>query len=128
MGCASCAFSIIAGTVSGGRAWWLDRRYKRAMEEIEQEILAGRYAMACRNLDNLLSWKADATGGIVYLLGSCELARGRTDAAARAWSRVTPGSQFSEKAIRGRFRLLHDSGQLVAAERLISEAASDPRP
>jgi enediyne biosynthesis protein E4 len=121
------AMIVVAGTFFGSWAWWLDRRYKRAMEQIEQEILAGRYAMACRYIDKLLSWKSDPTGGIVYLLGSCELARGRNDAAAKAWSNVTPGSQFSEKAIRGRLRLLHDSGQLTAAERLISEAAADPR-
>ena len=100
---------------------------KRAMEEIESEIMAGRYATACRNLDKLLSWKADPNGGIVYLLGSCELARGRSQAADEAWARVVPGSAFSERAIRGRMRLFHDSGQLAAAEQLINAAAEDPR-
>ena len=74
-----------------------------------------------------LSWKADPTGGIVYLLGSCELARGRTKAADEAWARVVPGSAFSERAIRGRMRLFHESGQFAAAERLINDAAEDPR-
>ncbi len=97
------------------------------MEEIEAEIVAGRYAIACRNLDRLLSWKADPNGGIVYLLGSCELARGRNQAAREAWARVLPGSAFSERAIRGRMRLLQESGQLAAAERLIHDAAGDPR-
>ena len=76
-------------------------RYQSAMAEIESEIMAGRYAIACRNLDKLLSWKADPNGGIVYLLGSCELARGRNQAAGEAWARVVPGSAFSERAIRG---------------------------
>jgi enediyne biosynthesis protein E4 len=97
------------------------------MEEIESEIMAGRYAIACRNLDKLLSWKADRKGGIVYLLGSCELARGRNQAAGEAWARVVPGSAFSERAIRGRMRIIHESGQLAAAERLINDAAPDPR-
>ena len=87
--------------------------------------MAGRYATACRNLERLLSWKADPKGGIVYLLGSCELARGRTEAADDAWARVAPGSAYSEKAIRGRMRLLVDSGQLAAAERLVKAAAED---
>ena len=95
--------------------------------EIESEIMAGRYAIACRNLDKLLSWKADPDGGIVYLLGSCELARGRNQAAGEAWARVVPGSAFSERAIRGRMRLFQESGQLAAAERLINDAAEDPR-
>jgi len=116
-----------AGLLSGGWAWWADRRYKSAMEEIELDIMAGRYAIACRNLHQLLSWNSDRKGGIVYLLGSCELARGRNQAAAEAWERVVPGSAFSERAIRGRMRLFHDSGQLAAAERLINAAALDPR-
>jgi tetratricopeptide (TPR) repeat protein len=110
-----------------GWAWWADRRYRSAMHEIESEIVAGRYAIACRNLNRLLSWKSDASGGIAYLLGSCELSRGRISAADEAWTRVLPGSAFSERAIRGRMRLLHDSGQLAAAERLISRAALDRR-
>jgi enediyne biosynthesis protein E4 len=116
-----------AGLASGGWAWWTDRCYKSAMEEIESEIIADRYAIACRNLDKLLSWKADPKGRIVYLLGSCELARGRNQAASEAWARVVPGSPFSERAIRGRMRIVHESGQVAAAERLINDAAADPR-
>ena len=121
------ALFVGAGLIGGGWAWWTDRRYQSAMEEIESQIVAGRYAIACRNLDKLLSWKADPNGGIVYLLGSCELARGRTQAAVEAWARVVPGSAFSERAIRGRMRLFHEAGQLAAAERLINDAAEDPR-
>jgi tetratricopeptide (TPR) repeat protein len=121
------AFFLGAGLIGGGWAWWTDRRYKSAMEEIEAEIKASRYGTACRKLSKLLSWKSDPKGGIVYLLGSCELARGRNQAADEAWARVVPGSAFSERAIRGRLRLFHDSGQLAAAERLIVAAAVDPR-
>ena len=121
------AIVVAAGLILGGRAWWIDHHYRAAMAEIEAEIVAGRYAIACRNLNALLTWKADRNGGIVYLLGSCELARGRNQAAAAAWERVVPGSEFSERAIRGRMRLLHQSGQLAAAERLILQAAEDRR-
>jgi hypothetical protein len=116
-----------AGLVWGGWAWWTDRLHQRAMAEIEAEILGGRYAIACRKLDQLLSWSADPKGGIVYLLGSCELARGRPKAAGEAWARVVPGTAFSDRAIRGRARLLRDSGQLAAAEQLILNVARDPR-
>ena len=121
------ALLVAAGLVLGTRAWWLDRHYQSAMAEIESEIVARRYAIACRNLDRLLSWKSDPNGGIVYLLGSCELARGRNQAAHEAWERVAPGTAFSERAIRGRIRLFHDSGQLSDAERLVHEAAADRR-
>jgi tetratricopeptide (TPR) repeat protein len=115
------------GLIGGGWAWWTDRLYQRAMEEIETEIKASRYGTACRTLNRLLSWKSDPKGGLVYLLGSCELARGRNQAAGEAWARVVPGSAFSERAIRGRLRLFHDSGQLAAAEQLINAAVVDPR-
>jgi thioredoxin-like negative regulator of GroEL len=97
------------------------------MAEIESDIKAGRYGTACRNLDKLLSWKDDPKGGIVYLLGSCELARGRPQTAGAAWERVLPGSAFAERAIRGRLRLFQQSGQFAAAERLIHQAARDRR-
>ena len=115
------AFLCGAGLVSGGWAWWNDRRYKNAMEEIESAIVVGRNGIACRNLEKLLSWKADPNGEIAYLWGSCELARGRIQAAGAAWARVTPGSAFSEKAIEGRMHLLQESGQLaLEAEQLVA--------
>jgi enediyne biosynthesis protein E4 len=121
--------SLVCGValVLVGRSWWADRRYQSAMDEIEVEIMARRYAIACRNLDKLLSWRADPKGGILYLLGSCELARGRIQEAGEAWARVLPGSAFSEKAIRGRMRIFHDTGLLASAEQVINEAALDPR-
>ncbi len=116
-----------AGLVASGWTWWTHRRYQRAMSDIQAEIVDGRYAIACRNLDQLLSWRADPTGSIAYLLGSCELARGRREAAEGAWARIAPGSRFSEQAVERRMRLLQDSGRLAAAERLVSDAAGDPR-
>jgi enediyne biosynthesis protein E4 len=115
------------GFVAGGWAWWKDQRSQSAMEEIERSVMAGHYATACRDLEQLLTWKTDANGGIVYLLGSCELARGRDEAAAAAWARVAPGSAFAERALRGRLRLLIESGRLAPAEELISGAARDRR-
>ena len=64
-----------AGLLAGCWVWWTFRRYQRAMEDIQSEIVAGRYAIACRKIDELLSWNTDPTGEISYLLGSCELAR-----------------------------------------------------
>jgi thioredoxin-like negative regulator of GroEL len=95
------------------------------MAEIESEIVAGRYTSACRNLEKLLSWRADPNGEIVYLLGSCELARGQNQAAGKAWARVGPGSAFWERAIQGRLRLLLDRGRFAAAEQLINDVAND---
>jgi thioredoxin-like negative regulator of GroEL len=97
------------------------------MREIEAEIGADRFGIACRKLEELLSWCEDPTGEIAYVLGSCELARGRNPAAGAAWARVVPGSVFSERAIRGRMSLLRDSGECAAAEHLVICAAEDRR-
>ena len=97
------------------------------MAEIESQIVAGRYAIACRDLDQLLAWKSDPNGGIVYLLGSCELARGRNEAADEAWERVVPGSEFSERAIRGRMRLSIKPAGSPPPSGSSTHAAEDPR-
>jgi enediyne biosynthesis protein E4 len=121
------AFLCASGLFLGGRAWWFDRRYHSAMEEIESEVVEGRYAIACRKLDQLLSWQNDSNGEIAYLLGSCELARRRIQAAGEAWAQVLAGSLFSRKAIEGRMQLLQESGQLDAAEQFVNSEALDPR-
>src|SRR5262249_4640019 len=121
------ALFFAGGLLWGGWAWWTGRRYAKAMAEIESQIVAGRYASACRGLDKLLAWRADPNGEFAYLLGSCELARGRNPAAGEAWARVLPGSAFSERAIQGRMRLFLDRGRFAAAEQLIDDAARDPR-
>ncbi len=121
------ALVFSGGLVWTGWVWWTGRRSAQARAEIESAIVAGRYAIACRNLEKLLSWRADPTGELAFLLGSCELARGRSDAAGAAWARVVPGSAFSEQALQGRLRLFHDRGQFAAAEQFIHDAAEDPR-
>jgi len=85
-----------AGLLSGGWPWWTHHRYQLAMSEIQAEIQDGRYSIASRNLDKLLSWKADPSGNIAFLLGYCEQARGRDEAAEAAWARVAPASAFLE--------------------------------
>ena len=116
-----------AGLIIGGWTLWTQLRYKQAILEVEDHIARGRYSAACRNLEALLGWKADVNGGLRYLLGSCELARGHIGATDKAWASVAPGTEFSERAILGRMWLLHNEGRLAKAERLVSEAARDQR-
>jgi thioredoxin-like negative regulator of GroEL len=116
-----------AGLIFGGWIWWSDRRDNDARREIEDQVAKGRYSAACRNLEALLERKVDVNGELRYLLGGCELARGRVEAAERAWASVVPGTEFSERAILGRMQLLQEDGRLAEAERLVSEAARDQR-
>lgn len=68
-----------------GWAWWRHRLYTRAMFDIQSEIVSGQYAIASRNLEQLVSWKSDSSGQLAYLLGTCEVSRGRVAAADAAW-------------------------------------------
>jgi thioredoxin-like negative regulator of GroEL len=109
-----------------GWKWWEGRRYRRAKMAIEAEMAAGRHAIAARNLIQLMAWSSDSDEA-AYLLGICEQARGRNQGADEAWTRVIPGSTFSARAISARMSLAIDGGRLAAAERLINDAAKDPR-
>jgi thioredoxin-like negative regulator of GroEL len=119
--------AVAAGAlVWGGWKWWEVRRYRRAMAAIEEEIENGRHVPAARDLAALLAWKPDSDEAL-YLLGTCELARGRHDAAAAAWGRVSPRSPFAPAAMAGAVQLQMQLGRLADAEQMIKDAAEDPR-
>ena len=108
-----------AGLMVGGWLWWSHRCYKNAMLEIDDQVAKGRYSAACRNLEALLEWKTDVSGGLHYLLGTCELGRGHIGAAEEAWASVVPGTEFSERAILSRMLLLRTEGRFARAEQLV---------
>ena len=114
------------GLFWGGWKWWENRRYKRAMADITDEIEDGRYGTAGRKLTELLTWKPDSAEAL-YLLGTCEMARGRPEAAAEAWTRVAPDSRFAPMAILGRMQLAMERGRLAEAEDILTKALADPR-
>jgi predicted Zn-dependent protease len=115
-----------AALVAGGWKLWELRRHRQALLEIKQEIHAGRHGHALRKLATLTAWKGDSDEA-AYLRGVCERARGGAQAACQAWERVSPGSPFAARALRGRMELLIERGRLADAEALITEAMADPR-
>jgi enediyne biosynthesis protein E4 len=117
---------VAGGLICGGRKLLEIRRYRRSMAEIKREIQAGRHGHAARKLVVLSAWKPDSDEA-AYLLGVCEKARGRVQAAFQAWVRVPTGSEFGARAIRGRMELLVELGRLGDAENLIIQATADPR-
>ena len=96
------------------------------MAEVNAAMAAGQYDLAAQNLEQILAWKPDSDEA-AYVLGLCEQAPGRRQAAEAAWARVAPGSAFTRRAIMARLRLLHDSGRLAFVEQLVIDAANDPR-
>jgi tetratricopeptide (TPR) repeat protein len=119
--------AVVTGVLlwSGWR-WWEVRRYRRALAEIEEEIENGRHATAARKLTDLLAWQPDSDEALC-LLGKCEMARGRSQAADEAWVRVPPGSRFAPQAILGRMQLQMERGRLAEAEQIIRDALDDAR-
>src|SRR5271156_6449164 len=120
------ALVACSGLCGAGWEWWADRSYRAAIMAIELEMVNGRFGIAARDLNRLLESHPD-DGEAAILLGRCEQERGRVQAAADALARVKPGSELAHKAILARMRLLHDQGRFAAAERLITEAAQEPR-
>ena len=122
---------LAMATVAGGLllgCWWLSRvwRHRAALMAIREHVQSGRHGTAARNLAELLASEPGSDEAI-YLLGVCENARGRTEAAEAAWARIRPGSAFAGPAIRARATSLVNQGRLADAERLIDRALKDPR-
>ena len=59
---------------------------------------------------------------MTFLLGACEQALGRPDAALAAWSRVPADSPFAGHAAMLRVRLLLKRDRFAAAEELLPAA------
>jgi thioredoxin-like negative regulator of GroEL len=120
------ALLLAAGLLWVASALRQRRRDRSAFAEIEAEMNNGRFGIAARKLSELLP-RRPVSDQAAYLLGTCEKARGRYQAATEAWARVTPGSEFSCQAVQARVRLAEDNGRFADAERLVNEAAQDPR-
>jgi tetratricopeptide (TPR) repeat protein len=120
------ALLLAAGLLWVASALRQRRRDRNAFAEIEAEMNNGRFGIAARNLSELLP-RRPVLDQAAYLLGTCEKARGRYQAATEAWARVTPGSEFSYQAVQARARLAEDNGRFADAERLVNEAVQDPR-
>ncbi|GAC1473707.1 MAG: hypothetical protein NVSMB9_22810 [Isosphaeraceae bacterium] len=106
--------------------WWNFQSYQRAMTQIQEEMDNGRNAVAASALNALLAWKPDSDEAI-FLLGTCEMARGRIEAADRAFARVRPDSRFTPQAILGRLQLRMGQGRYAAAEEVVRDALNDSR-
>ncbi len=117
---------VAAAVLWGGWKWWDVRHYRRAMAEIEEEMENGLHGTAARNLTALLARRPNSDEAL-YLLGTCEMARGRTQSASEAWARVTPDSVFAPRAILGNMQIEMERGSFVKAEQIIKDALDDPR-
>jgi enediyne biosynthesis protein E4 len=117
---------VAVGLIWGGWRWWNLARYRRALAEIQKEIQAGRHGHARLKLREVSAWNT-GSDEIAYLLGICERAQGRSDAAVEQWARVAPSSSFAVPAILRRAELFVERGRLADAEQLINTSLEDPQ-
>jgi enediyne biosynthesis protein E4 len=117
---------VSAGLIWGGWRWWSVMQYRRAIAEIQKDIQAGRHGHARLKLAAVSAWSANPDE-VAYLAGICERARGRPEAAAESWARVSPSSSFAVPAILRRTERLLERGHLSLAEQLIKSSLEDPR-
>jgi enediyne biosynthesis protein E4 len=118
--------AIAGGLLWEGWTWWEFRQSRKAMAEIEEELEYGRHATAARKLIALLARKPDWDEAL-YLLGACEMAQGRTEAADKAWVRVRPDSPLAARAILARMQLRAERGRFTETEQIVRDALDDPR-
>jgi enediyne biosynthesis protein E4 len=88
---------------------------------------AGLHSLAANELTTLLD-RYPSSDELTFLLGTCERARGRSQAAAQAWASIPQRSSLAFHALEGRMQLELSEGRLTAAEQLIKEACEDPVP
>ena len=111
------ALFAVWGTVRGVDSW----RYRTNLEQAKALIASGSPAEARRVLaDSAARWPKE--GEMTFLLGACEQALGRPDAALAAWSRVPTDSSFAGNAAMFRVRLLMKRDQFALAEELLPVA------
>ncbi len=119
------AVAAALGLVWCGWKWWNFQRARWSVAQAFNDMQVGRYGAAARQLTSLLARRPDWDEA-AYLLGACERARGRPDAAAAAWARVRPGSAFLAPAVLGRAELLAKRGRQADAEQLVLQALALP--
>jgi thioredoxin-like negative regulator of GroEL len=113
---------LFGGVWTGSEVW----RFRKTLARIKEHMENGRTSRAAKELDALLA-RNPGSDEVAFLLGTCELARGRAQEAAHAWAAVQPGSAFAFRALEGRVGLELDRGRLTNAEQLVLRALEGPR-
>ncbi len=111
------ALVIAGGLAWGVLSWWS----RRTLENASRDYAAGRYAAARARLAALEAlWPGWPE--VEFLMGLCERAAGRAEAALAAWSRVPPGSALADQAAQLRAETAQDQGRFAIAEEVLVAA------
>jgi enediyne biosynthesis protein E4 len=113
-----------AGLVGGGWKWWRIRHDRHILVRAQNALDAGFPALAAKDLIELLE-RSPGSAEAAFLLGNCEKARGRPQAAALAWAKVASGSPFAFRALEARAQQDCALGHFTEAEQIIAEAGEN---
>src|SRR5436305_633237 len=112
---------VAASSLGAGAAWLRARSRRLELAQVREAIDAKRFGVAGERLARLADhWPAD--GEVLLLLGECELARGRREAALAAWARVPPASPSFARAALLRATHLINMGKYTPAEEVLLTA------
>jgi predicted Zn-dependent protease len=111
---------VVAAGYGGVRALET-RRLRAGIDSAKQEMASGLYNAARKRLVELRNSGA-GRGEVEYLLGMCELRKGRRDLALAAWEQVLPASPFAVLAANQRALVLMEAGQFTSAEAILQAA------
>jgi enediyne biosynthesis protein E4 len=117
---------VVAGFLWGGWKSFQGWHYHQSITQIVNEMDRGLSSLAARHAMDLLAIYPDADEALL-LLGDCEKARGQSQAAARAWAKITQTSPFAFDALESRVTLMVEEGRLIEAEQLILRALDGPQ-
>jgi enediyne biosynthesis protein E4 len=110
-----------AGLVWSGWKWSRIRHERHILAQAQNTLEAGFPGLAAKDLIELLE-RNPGSAEAAFLLGNCEQARGRPQAAALAWAKVASGSPFAFRALEARAQQECTLGRFTEAERIIIEA------
>ena len=102
-----------------------ERRFQAGLKKARADIDARRFEAAGRWLAAQSAWRPDHAEA-AFLLGICEDAAGRHEAAAAAWARVPLESPLGLNAAIARARtLVGDLGRFADAEAVLASVAAE---
>ncbi|MDR3622935.1 MAG: FG-GAP-like repeat-containing protein [Paludisphaera borealis] len=115
---AAATFAVVAGL--GGRAYQI-QTWRSELAQARKAVADGRLSAAREQLTRLVErWTND--GEVPFLLGECELARGRRDEALAALAQIPSASPYFPRAADLRATHLLNSGRYAQAEEALTQA------
>ncbi len=105
----------------------VERRLRTGLAEAASDMEAGNFDRSSERLRRLAD-RYRGQGEVLFRLGESELACGRVDRAAIAWSQVPKGSPFAAAAALKQAQLELPAGQFTAAETILRGALEEPGP